>query len=136
MPPLNQQEKAWVQEWVDLAEHDLRAAERMFKDDAAMYGYLVAFVCQQSAEKIAKAALTVEGISSPKTHDITRLLVLFPSAVVFTQQEFDDAARISDYAVEVRYPGLKIVMNDLKEALRIARHFRNRLLPDIQAALV
>ncbi|GAA3998271.1 HEPN domain-containing protein [Hymenobacter fastidiosus] len=136
MPPLNQQEKAWVQEWLNLANHDLRAAGQMFQDDAALYGYLIAFICQQATEKFAKAALTVEGVNFPKTHDITRLLVLFPPIFVFTQQEFDDAARISDYAVEVRYPGLTIVMSDLQEALRIARHFRTRLLPGIQAALV
>lgn len=84
MPPLNQQEKAWMQERLDLAEHDLRAAEQMFKDSAATYGYLIAFVRQQATEKFAKAALTVEGINFPKTHDITRLLVLFPPTVVFT----------------------------------------------------
>lgn len=135
MLPLNQKEKAWVQEWLDLAKHDLLAAEQMFKDKPLIYGYLIAFVCQQATEKFTKVALAVYSINFPRTHDITRLLALFPSTVVFTQQEFDDAARINDYAVEVRYPGLKVVLNDLKEALRIARHFYKRFLPAIQAAL-
>lgn len=96
MPPLSIKEKAYVQEWLDLATHDLRAAERMVADSPSTFGYLIAFVAQQATEKLVKAALLTLAIPSPKTHDIPALLVLLSQHITFTAADYSNAATLAD----------------------------------------
>lgn len=136
MPPLSIKEKAYVQEWLDLATHDLRAAERMVADSPSTFGYLIAFVAQQATEKLVKAALLTQAITFPKTHDIPALLVLLSQHITFTAADYSNAATLADYAVEVRYPGKKINLVELQAAVQMAQQFEQRLLPFVQASLV
>lgn len=135
MPPLNAKEKAYIQEWLDLANHDLRAAEQMLAGNPATFGYLIAFVAQQATEKLVKAALLTQAIRFPKTHDIPALLVLLQGQVAFSPTDYHNAALLADYAVEVRYPGKSINLNELRTAVEMAQQFEKRLLPFVQMAL-
>lgn len=136
MPPLNAKEKAYVREWLDLAQHDPRAAERMYAEDIATFGYLIAFVAQQATEKMVKAAFLSQGMHFPKTHDIPALLILLSSYLSFTPSDYANAALLADYAVEVRYPGKKVNNSELQSAVQMAQQFKIRLVPFVEAALL
>ena len=134
MLPLNAKEKAYVQEWLDLARHDLRAAERMYADNVTTFGYL--FVAQQATEKMVKAALLSKSLDFPKTHDIPALLILLSSHLSLVPSDYANAATLADYAVEVRYPGKRINKAEPQAALQMAQQFENRLVPFVEAALL
>jgi len=64
---------------------------------------IVAFEAQQAAEKALKAALIVEGIPPPRTHDLDALRYRLPDGWSVKRRP-RDLARLSDYAAEARYP--------------------------------
>ncbi|ALW85114.1 hypothetical protein AUC43_08425 [Hymenobacter sedentarius] len=137
MQPLNQAEKAYLQEWLDVADLDLRAAERMLADDPVAYGYHLPFACQQAVEKYCKGVLLAQGNSFPRVHDLPELLNRLTPGFAFSSVELDDADKLADYAVETRYPPhTRITPAEMQEAVRIARYFQGRLRPFIQTALL
>lgn len=137
MQPLSPAEKAYLQEWLDVADLDLRAAERMLADDAAAYGYHLPFACQQAVEKYCKGVLLAQGNSFPRMHDLPELMNRLTPGFAFSPVELDDADKLADYAVETRYPPhTRITPAEMQEAVRIARYFQGRLRPFIQAALL
>ena len=137
MQPLSQAEKAYLQEWLEVADLDLRAAERMLADDPAAYGYHLPFACQQVVEKYCKGVLLAQGNSFPRVHDLPELLDRLKPLFSFSAIELDDADKLADYAVETRYPPhTRITLAEMQEAVRIARHFKARLRAFIHAALV
>lgn len=136
MQPLSPDEVAYLREWLEVADLDLGAAERMMVDNPASYGYLIAFACQQAVEKYCKGVILAQGNRFPRVHDLPELLDRLGSAYTFTSQELDDADKLADYAVQTRYPpNTRITLAEMREALRIARHFRSRLRPAIEAVL-
>lgn len=136
MPPLNTKEKAYVREWLDLTQHDVRAAAYMYADNTVTFGYLITYVARQATEKFVKAARLTQGLSFPKTHDIPALLVLLDPYISFAPIDYVNAAVLADYAVEVRYPGKRINKSELQTAVQMARQSEARLAPFIEAALL
>jgi HEPN domain-containing protein len=82
----------------------------------------VCFHAQQAAEKSIKAAMLFRGIEIPLTHDIEELLEIAEDQGFFVTEEVQEAAHLTPYAVETRYPGYceEITKDDVKNALRIA----------------
>lgn len=137
MQPLNSAEKTYLLEWLEVADLDVRAAERMLADDPVAYGYHLPFACQQAVEKYCKGVLLAQGNTFPRVHDLPDLLDRLKPIFTFSAVELDDADKLADYAVETRYPPhSRITVAEMHEALRIARHFQARLRPFIQTALV
>jgi HEPN domain-containing protein len=64
-----------VRQWFAKAELDYRAAERLVRDPEPLRE-IIAFHCQQAAEKYLKAVLVSLQIEFPKTHDLEELLEL------------------------------------------------------------
>lgn len=94
-----------AREWFEKAERDLLTADTMLGVLSPPTD-VVCFHCQQVAEKYLKGFLAWHGMPLVKTHDLAdlltqccivepRLMSLQPLAIVLT-----------DYAVDVRYPGL------------------------------
>ena len=136
MQPLSPAEKAYLREWLDVADLDFGAAQRMLADSPASYGYLIPFAFQQAVEKYCKGVMLAHGHRSPKSHDLPDLLQKLPLFLTFAAAELDDADQLADYAVETRYPpNARISVAEMHEAARIALHFRNRLRPHLEAAL-
>src|SRR5205814_6425866 len=97
--------KAMAREWVDKAEADYAAALLLRRSRKKHSRDIVCFHLQQCVEKYLKARLEEAGTAYPKTHDLERLLDL-AVAVEPTWAVYRPAmATITDYAVEVRYPG-------------------------------
>jgi len=137
MQPLSPAEKTYLQEWLDVADLDLRAAERMLADDPAAYGYHLPFACQQAVEKYYKSVLLAQGNSFPRVHDLPELMDRLKPVFIFSAAELDDADILADFAVETRYPPhTRITLAEMHDAIRIAQHFQGRLRPFIQTALL
>jgi HEPN domain-containing protein len=93
---------------------------------------------QQAAEKALKAVLVFEQIAFPYTHNLTTLSNPIPDEWSVAQAEAD-LERLSEYAVESRYPGdlPEITSTEAEEATADARrlfdaaeHDVNTRLPD------
>ena len=98
----NQRRVELVAAWVLNAEEHFRVMNILLNVENPPWGS-IAFNAQQTAEKYLKALLLLRGIDFPKTHDLSKLLTLFPEAppLAWTPQ---DAAALSEQAVAPRYP--------------------------------
>ena len=134
--PLNSQEKLFLEEWLEVADLDLSAAQRMLDDSPAAYGYLVAFAFQQAVEKYAKAVLLAHEKIFPKSHDLPDLPDKLAFAVSFSAAEAEDADALAAYAVSTRYPPkTRVTVAEMHDASRIAHHFAAKLRPLVLPAL-
>jgi HEPN domain-containing protein len=91
--------------WVSKSERDYATMHREFRvADDPNYDD-VCFHAQQCIEKLLKAHLQERQIHIPKSHDlrelVNMLLPQFPDWSVY----LTDCARLSEYAVNFRYPG-------------------------------
>jgi HEPN domain-containing protein len=89
--------------WLAKAKVDLEVC-----DTLAAHGDLweaVSFHSQQAAEKALKAVLVWHQVEFPKTHDIQRLLDLLAGVDADVACAAADAAELTPFGVEYRYPG-------------------------------
>ena len=90
---------------MDKAEADYAAAVLLRRSRKKHTRDIVCFLLQQCVEKYVKARLEEAGMASPRTHDLERLLdVVLPIEPTWASLR-PALAAITDYAVEVRYPG-------------------------------
>jgi HEPN domain-containing protein len=116
--------KEITEEWVVKAESNydqanlaMYAAEVPLRDG-------VCFHCQQCAEKYLKAFLTENLVEFPRTHPLLPLLDLcLPFDPAFSDLR-SDTASLENYAVAVRYPGLKVTQEMAESALAAANRIR------------
>jgi HEPN domain-containing protein len=93
---------AEARRWLRYAEEDLTTAEMVLQRQ--LPAREACWLAQQAAEKALKAALVLEQVDFPKTHDLDALRSLVPEG--WTVREIDvDLAMLSEWAVEARYPG-------------------------------
>src|SRR5436309_3142003 len=98
--------KKLTREWVRKAEADRVAATTLARARTPLHD-VVCFHCQQTVEKYLKALLQESGLPVTRTHDLEALLLQLlpghPSLRSFRR----GVARLTDYAVDTRYPGKK-----------------------------
>ncbi len=113
-----------VGEWVEKAEGDFRTAEREARVRKAPNYDAVCFHAQQCAEKYLKAFLIHHRISFRPIHDLEVLLgLIIPISPDF---EFvrDLLLLLSDYAVDVRYPGEEATKEEAQATVKAMRAVR------------
>jgi HEPN domain-containing protein len=94
--------KREVSRWLQYAEEDLQEAERLVGLPDVVPRH-PAWLAQQAAEKAVKAVLVYEQIAFPRTHNMTTLVSLIPAE--WRVRSVDaDLERLTEYAVEARYP--------------------------------
>ena len=116
--------KSATRDWIKKAEGDFLAAVALARRRKIPLHDHVCFHCQQSAEKYLKARLEEAGIVSPKTHDLEKLLTLALSAEPLWSSLRACLKRLTDYAVDFRYPGNEAGKQDAKAALTDCKAFR------------
>jgi HEPN domain-containing protein len=104
MKPPEEAKGELVRQWLEKAEDDWRLSHRLVSDPES-YTEATAFHAQQAVEKYLKAFLTWHQVEFPKTHDIKRLLKLASACDPTLAEELSNAADLTAYAVEYRYPG-------------------------------
>jgi HEPN domain-containing protein len=105
------------------AEKDYRAAERLAASRES-FPDQICFFCQQSAEKYLKALLEELGQSVPKTHDLNQLeshLLPFHAGLLSLHRGL---LFLTDFAVDIRYPGNSASRREAMSALRWAGRVR------------
>ncbi len=88
--------------WLSMACGDLATAQAA-QADWRVPARNVAFHAQQAVEKSIKAALILDGKTAPKMHDLDQLRDRLPTGWR-VQKTHRDLARLSQFAVEARYP--------------------------------
>jgi HEPN domain-containing protein len=115
-------------EWLQAAEADYEMAERALGPGKPFPG-MAAYHFQQTAEKMLKAFLTFHGRVFEKTHDLGRLCQWCAEIDPIFQPLIDRFDRLTDYAVDARYPGVeKPSDEDIWEARAITGEIRNLVL--------
>lgn len=120
-----------VNEWIEKAEEDCRVALTLRRLRKNPTHNAVCFHAQQCVEKYLKAILEKHGIVIRKIHALPVLLDQCAVAHPLLIGMRPDMVRLSEYAVEFRYPGESATAEDATEAIAIMK--RSRL--DLRAAL-
>lgn len=110
--------KTATREWVDRAEADYAAALLLRRSRKKHSRDIVCFHLQQCVEKYVKSRLEEAGIVYPKTHDLERLLDLAVTVEPMWGSLRPAMVAITDYAVEVRYPGRAVGPAEAQMLLR------------------
>ncbi len=116
--------KAATRDWIRKAEGDYLAAVALSRRRKVPLHDQVCFHCQQSAEKYLKARLEEAGIPSPKTHDLEKLLILVTHVEPLWSALGLHLKRLTDYAVNFRYPGSEATAREAKTALADCKAMR------------
>ena len=132
MKPLDPDLESLLREWVEKAEADLEAAEKLapiVATSTRLRG-IVGFHCQQTVEKYLKVLLTFYQVEFPKTHEIERLLALVSSANPEAADALGCAKWLGPFAVDIRYPGdaAEMLLGDEARAIKIAHFVKSVVL--------
>ena len=92
-----------AQRWLQFSAEDLDVAQRLLADRSPAPRH-VCWLSQQAAEKALKAALVLEEIDFPYTHDLNALRNLLPDSWP-VRVDHPDLTQLNQWAVEARYPG-------------------------------
>ena len=91
--------KPVVQEWLEFAKTDLKAAELLVSDPTLTAP--ASFHSQQCAEKCLKAVVESMGLNPPKTHDLIRIYGMVEDFITINE---DMLAKLNEIYIDVRYP--------------------------------
>lgn len=107
------------QEWLNRAKSSLIKAKYV---TPGIYLEDLCFDAQQAAEKAIKAALIYQQVRFPYIHDLAELLALFEQAGVSIPDSVLQVAKLTRYAVAMRYPGVvePLTRSEYEEAIMIA----------------
>lgn len=130
---MSEPEISYIRQWLDKAEEDLLVVKQLLSMEVIAKG-AVGFHLQQSAEKFLKAFLYSKSIDPPKTHNIEFLI----EQCIRSVPDFSevDTGNLTDYGVEVRYPGdfLEPSLVELQSLLAVVEEIREISLRNIHFA--
>ncbi len=104
MTPPDEIRRQFLTEWLSKANED-RAVARYLLETEVPYLGIIGFHAQQAAEKYLKAYLVWKQVEFPKTHSIEQLLDIVATCNSTLASSLHEVIALTDYAVEVRYPG-------------------------------
>ena len=89
--------------WLKYSGEDLDVASRLMVGTQSSPRH-ACWLYQQAVEKALKAALALERVDFPFTHDLDALRNYLPDSWP-VKNEHGDLAELTEWAVETRYPG-------------------------------
>jgi HEPN domain-containing protein len=113
-------------EWVKKAEGDFETAKALIRRRKVLAD-AICFHCQQSVEKYLKARLEEACLHVPKTHDCGVLLNALLALEPLWAPWMSTLARLSDYAVRLRYPGVYATKSEAKQAVKDCKAIRTEV---------
>lgn len=119
-----------VKAWIKKAENDLITAKWSIKIKPEPPLDIVCFHAQQCAEKYLKAYLVYHDIEFEKTHDLRKLVLLCSKVKKEFLEILETSKRLTDYAVDVRYPLLieEPTLQEAEEAIEMAEKIKKFVL--------
>lgn len=129
MRPADEVRRQLVWQWVRKADLDYYAADQLLRTADPLKD-IVAFHCQQAAEKYLKALLVYHQLEFPRTHNLRELLDLLSGVAPDIAVALDRAAILTPYGVDIRYPGdfPDVLPGQEQEAFEIACRVREAVL--------
>ena len=126
-------QKNTPKEWRLLAEADLSVAEHLAVTMSPIPTAIIAFHCQQAAEKYLKGALAIIGVEPPYSHDLVLLHNLAEKQCPSFVSIFSSCTIITQFSVQPRYDfGLTLADNDMQLVLahtKIVKEFLQKEVP-------
>ena len=118
--------------WLRFSAGDLDVAQRLLADRQSAPRY-ICWHSQQAAEKALKAALVLEEIDFPFTHDLNALCNLLPDRWLL-RANHSELAELTEWAVEARYPGERpeAIESDAIRAESQARTVRDSVVAEFR----
>lgn len=117
-----------VKNWLIKANNDYRTAKKLMEfPDEEIITDTLCFHCQQFIEKALKAFLVYKNVDFEKIHSLEYLIKLCTDKDNSFDWLYEVAKKLSDYAVEVRYPDEFYIptVNEAKECLEIATRVKD-----------
>jgi len=99
-----------IEHWVERSQYDLDTAKIML--DTGRYLY-VAYMCQQTVEKILKALIAQQGKENFPIHNLNRLAEIADINNELTPEQFDFLAELTPYHIEARYGDYKDRLSEI-----------------------
>lgn len=100
---MDELKRTYIQRWMIKAEHDLRSARLLLRDDPPVTD-TACFHAQQCVEKCLKAFLVLVDQHVERTHYLRRLVELCAQSDPQFADLMEIADALTDYAVTDRYP--------------------------------
>ncbi len=112
-----------TKEWIDKAESDFVAISRLKEKPEGIYD-IICFHAQQCVEKYLKAILQENGVVFEKTHDLWHLAKKCISFLPEINDFKSGLIKLTEYAVETRYPGVEATKDESEEAYAVCKQVR------------
>ena len=120
-------------EWIEKAEEDYNMAQLAQQASRPFYNS-ICFHAQQCIEKYLKAWIQEANVPVPRTHDLGELLSLIVPTLPAWSQWQPDFKRITEYAVDSRYPGESATANDTQHAMQVCEAVRQAVQTSLKLA--
>ena len=99
-----------VAHWVERSQYDLDTAKIML--DTGRYLY-VAYMCQQTVEKMLKAIIAQQGKENFPIHNLNRLAEIAEINNDLSSEQFSFLAELTPYHIEARYCDYKEKLSEI-----------------------
>lgn len=99
-----------IKHWVERSRYDLDTAKIML--DTGRYLY-VAYMCQQTIEKILKALIAQQGKENVPIHNLIRLAEIASISNELDRRQFNFLAELTPYHIEARYGDYKESLSEI-----------------------
>ncbi|MBI5300416.1 MAG: HEPN domain-containing protein [Deltaproteobacteria bacterium] len=110
-----------TRQWVERAEYDLKSISHVLKGGRYLY---VAFMCQQSLEKMLKAVVASHGKAPPFVHNLVRLA---QDAQCYDEMSEEFRVLLADlnpYYIKARYGEYKQALSKVCTGLKAKFFFK------------
>jgi len=122
-------------DWRLLAERDMSVAEHLAATMRPIPTEIIAFFCQQSAEKFLKGVLVILGEEPPYTHDLPELCKLAEKHRSSFVSISSLCSIITQFSVQPRYDlGLSLSDEDMRTVLnhtKTIKEFLQKEIPEL-----
>ena len=121
-------------EWVQKAEGDYTVAQQSEQGQNPVND-VICFLAQQCVEKYLKAWLQEANIPFPRTHDLQELLNLIVGTLPAWDAWGEDFSKLSEHAVDPRYPGKFATADETAHAMHICNEVRQAVREQLKLPL-
>ena len=113
-----------TQEWIQRSEADYVTVQQLLLAEDPLLYNIICFHAQQCIEKYLKAWLQEANMPVPRTHNLEELLGLITPTLPAWSEWQPDFKIITKYAVEPRYPGDRVTVENTEHANSVCEDVR------------
>jgi HEPN domain-containing protein len=113
-----------VEHWIERSQYDLDTAKVML--DTGRYLY-VAYMCQQTVEKMLKAIIAQQGKENFPIHNLNRLAEISAISNELSSEQFNFLAELTPYHIEARYGDYKEKLSEIIDEQKAQQVYKKTL---------